>query len=297
MLPNFFIAGVSRSGTTSLYYYMQQHPEISFPALKEPRYFSSYNLTLPQMGPGDHTVDKKLITKWEDYEALYAQIENTFVGDASSEYLYNYEQVIPETKARLGDIPIILMLRNPVERSYSAYNNLIRDGRETHAFGEAIDLEDQRISDRFDEMWHYKSVSTYSKSVRAFLENFSQVKVLIFEEFQENPSKSVVDVFEFLGAPPYLSLNTETAYSKSGKPKSKWVTALFGRNSRIGNTLRNTAFTLLGRTNVEKLGKHLMSETDGMPDDVRSRLQAHFASDIADLEKLLDKDLSIWTQK
>ena len=74
MLPNFIIAGATRSGTTSLYHYLIQHPEISFPKLKEPRYFSSYDLKLPQKGPGDITVDDKLITSFEEYSDLYFQI-------------------------------------------------------------------------------------------------------------------------------------------------------------------------------------------------------------------------------
>ena len=144
MLPNFFIAGVSRSGTTSLYYYMSQHPLIDFPNLKEPRYFSHGSVVLPQKGPGDHTVDQKLVATWDDYCAIYEGLENTFIGDASSEYLYNYESVIPETLKKLGDIPIILMLRNPVDRSYSAYNNLVRDGRETLPFEQALEKEEER---------------------------------------------------------------------------------------------------------------------------------------------------------
>ena len=67
---------------------MRQHPEIDFPELKEPRFFSHGNVSLPQKGPGDHTVDAKLVTSWTEYERLYANIDNKFVGDSSSEYLY-----------------------------------------------------------------------------------------------------------------------------------------------------------------------------------------------------------------
>jgi hypothetical protein len=260
MLPNFFIAGVSRSGTTSLYYYMSQHPLIDFPNLKEPRYFSHGSVVLPQKGPGDHTVDKKLVATWDDYCAIYEGLENTFIGDASSEYLYNYQSVIPETLKRLGDIPIILMLRNPVDRSYSAYNNLVRDGRETLPFEQALEKEEERKEANFDEMWHYTSVSKYSKSVDAFKAKFSKVKVIIFEEFIENPEKYVAEIFDFIGAPQLKQVNTATTYSKSGKPKSKFITLLFGRNSSLGNTIRNIVFSILGRTNIEKLGKYLMSE-------------------------------------
>ena len=294
MLPNFFIAGVSRSGTTSLYYYMSQHPQIDFPNLKEPRYFSHGSVVLPQKGPGDHTVDQKLVATWDDYCAIYDGLENTFIGDASSEYLYNYQSVIPETLKRLGDIPIILILRNPIDRTYSAYNNLVRDGRETLPFEEALEKEEERKQANFDEMWHYTSVSKYSKSVDAFKSKFSKVKILIFEEFVENPEKHVAEIFEFLGAPQLEHVNTTTTYSKSGKPKSKFITLLFGRNSSLGNTIRKIVFSILGRTNIEKLGKHLMSENKELSKDIRIRLFEYFASDIEELEKVLGRDLNLW---
>jgi hypothetical protein len=294
MLPNFFIAGVSRSGTTSLYHYMSQHPLIDFPELKEPRYFSHGSVVLPQKGPGDYTVDQKLVATWDDYCAIYEGLENTFIGDASSEYLYNYKSVIPETLKRLGDIPIILMLRNPVDRSYSAYNNLVRDGRETLPFEQALEKEEERKEANFDEMWHYTSVSKYSKSVDAFKANFSKVKVLIFEEFIENPEKYVAEIFDFMGAPQLERVNTAITYSKSGKPKSKLITLLFGRNSSLGNTIRNIVFSILGRTNVEKLGKHFMSENKELSKDIRIRLFEYFASDIEELEKVLGRDLNLW---
>ena len=116
------------------------------------------------------------------------------------------------------------------------------------------------------------------------------------EEFIEDREAAVNEVFQFLGAEPIAQLDTETAYSKSGKPKSKLVTALFGRNSSLGNTLRNTAFAVLGRTNVEKIGKYLMSESDALPDGVREQLNPYFADDIKALEGLLGKDLTIWKQ-
>ena len=186
------------------------------------------------------------------------------------------------------------MLRNPVDRSYSAYNNLVRDGRETLPFEQALEKEEERKEANFDEMWHYTSVSKYSKSVDAFKAKFSKVKVLIFEEFIENPEKYVAEIFDFIGAPQLKHVNTAATYSKSGKPKSKFITLLFGRNSSLGNTIRNIVFSILGRTNVEKLGKHLMSENKELSKDIRIRLFEYFASDIEELEKVLGRDLNLW---
>ena len=294
MLPIFLIAGVSRSGTTSLYYYMKQHPDIDFPELKEPRYFSATRLNLPQKGPGDYTVDKKLVKTWADYEKLYSDIDSLFVGDASSEYLYNYESAIPEILERLGDVPIILMLRNPIDRSYSAYNNLVRDGRETLSFDEALKKEDARKEANFDEMWHYKSVSTYSESVRAFLDSFSNVKVLVFEEFIQDKTRYINEVFEFVGAKPIKNIDTDTVYSKSGKPKAKIITILFGRNSYVGDLLRRTAFAFFGRAIIEKIGSHLMSENEGLSSPIRHELYEYFVEDIKELELILERSLDLW---
>lgn len=293
MLPNFIIAGVSRSGTTSLYYYLKQHPEISFPPLKEPRYFSSYDLELPQRGPGDQSVDKKLITEWSTYTKLYEGLETTKIGDASSEYLYNYRSAIPEILNKLGDIPIILILRNPVDRSYSAYNNLIRDGRETLTFEEALEKEEERIKEQYDEMWHYKRVSMYFQSVQAFKENFSKVKVLIFEEFINNKEEHISEIFSFLNL-PYLSVDTNTIYSTSGSPKSKWVSMFLGRGNVIGNTLRTVALGFLGRTLIEKHTKFFLNETSTLSKETRVKLLEYFKEDILALEKLLGRDLDIW---
>jgi hypothetical protein len=298
MLPNFLIAGVSRSGTTSLYHYLQQHPEVSFPELKEPRYFSSYKLKLPQNGPGDFSVDEKLIKSFNDYNLLYDLISNKFIGDASSEYLYNYEVSIPEIIKRLGDIPIVLILRNPIDRSLSAYHNLIRDGREHLNFDNALDIEEERIKLGYDEMWHYKNVSLYAKPVAAFLKSFSKVKVLIFEEFICNEKEKTLEVLDFIGANTKLiDIDTSHSYSKSGVPKSKLIPLLFGRKTFIGNNLRKIAFKLLGRNNIENISKYFLSDKKEISLVEKQKLNLFFKDDIEELEKILQIKLDIWKIK
>lgn len=298
MLPNFLIAGVSRSGTTSLYYYLKQHPDVSFSKLKEPRYFSSYNLKLPQNGPGDFSVDEKLIKTFKEYKIIYDSISNKCVGDASSEYLYNYRESIPEIKKRLGDIPIVLILRNPVDRSFSAFLNLTRDGRENLKFGNALEMEEKRIKLGYDEMWHYKNVSLYAKPVNAFLKSFSKVKVLIFEEFIINEKQKTLEVLEFIGANKELvNIDTSRSYSKSGVPKSKLITLFFGRKNFLGNQLRKVIFKIFGRNNIEKLSKYILSDNEQMSHIEQKKLKLFFRNDVEQLEKILKRKLDIWKIK
>lgn len=294
MLPNFLIAGVSRSGTTSLYHYLNQHQDISFPNLKEPRYFSSIKLQLPQKGPGDQSVDEKLIKTFKEYCELYTNINNHLVGDASSEYFYNYKVAIPEIKSRLGDVPIIIMLRNPIDRAFSAYLNLVRDGREALTFEQALTEEPQRIKDGFDEMWHYTRVSLYADAAQAFKMNFSKIKFILFDDFASRPDQVTREVFSFLGVSSDYKIDTNLSYSKGGEPKSKLITLLFGRKYRVSTYLRRAAFGLLGRRNLEKLLPLFISSPEKIQEETYNRLKVYFSEDLKKLRSITSLDTSIW---
>jgi len=293
MLPNFIIAGATRSGTTSLYYYLNQHPEISFPQLKEPRYFSTIHLKLPQTGPSDDTVDKKLIKSFEQYKDLYKNIENKMVGDASSEYLYHHTNSAKEIHKALGDIPIIVILRNPVERAFSAYNNLVRDDRESLDFEQAVEAEEVRKKQNWDMMWAYKSVGLYSEQVKTFKSIFSNVKVLIFDEFAKDPSNILKDVFEFLKVNPNFEVDTSTRYSHSGKPKNKLLSKLSSRQNKFFYGIRVLALKTIPRKYIEKVASKTL-EKSIIPEKTKKSLELFFKDDIEKLESVINKDLTLW---
>lgn len=293
-LPNFIIAGVARCGTTSLYHYMKQHAEIGFPAKKEPKYFSAIELEFPHRGPGDDTVDLGMVRTEEDYLKLFAKADSYKVfGEASSDYLYYHEKTIPGIKEMLGDIPIILVLRNPIERAYSAYNNLVRDGRETLDFADALNAEEERLADNWDWMWAYKSGSLYADGVRAFMKNFSRVKVILFDDLASQTDDVLREVFEFLGVSSGVTVDSDTVYSHSGKPKNSLVAKLTDRNNRFMYTLRRMIMAIVPRSILEKAASRMLKK-ESLPDAARSALQDYFREDIRQLESLLGKDLGHW---
>ena len=294
MLPNLLIAGAPRCGTTSLFHYLQSHPEISFPKLKEPRYFSSYQLSLPQGGPGDQSVDQKLITDFQDYERLYDRLHNTYVGDGSTTYLYHYQDSIPEIKRRLGQPHIILVLRQPVQRAYSAYYNLVRDGRETETFGKAIALENARIAEGYDMMWHLTAVSMYADGVEAFLEAFSNVEVILYDDLPEDPLPILNGISRFLGVSPFPELKKAYHYSKGGIPRFKPTTKLVGRNNGASSKLRMIIENIIGRHAFEKIGRIMLKPHPDIPKKDFRNLMPMFNENIKRLETILDRDLSTW---
>ena len=108
--PNFFLVGSARCGTTSLFYYLRQHPDIVFSKIKEPKYFGSLAQEYPHRGPGDSTVDSLVVREIDAYRELFLGLQAARrIGDASSDTLYFHRHTADQIYAELGDIPIIVM--------------------------------------------------------------------------------------------------------------------------------------------------------------------------------------------
>jgi hypothetical protein len=127
--PNFFIVGVAKAGTTSLAYWLKQHPQIFIPAIKEPRFFA-HDLVEPFVRP---------VIQEEEYLKLFQGAGNYPArGEASTSYFTHWQQVPERIKSNVSDARIIILLRDPVERAHSAWMMNLRHGRETLPFEDAV---------------------------------------------------------------------------------------------------------------------------------------------------------------
>ena len=293
-VPNFIIAGVARCGTTSLYYYLKQHPDIAFANLKEPRYFSSLDQVYPHNGPGDHTVDRSIVRDFSGYKRLFEGLGSfKCVGEASSDYLFFHQVSAEAIYNTLGDIPIILCLRNPVDRAYSAFNNLLRDQRETLQFEAALSAEERRLAENWDWMWAYKSGGLYSHQVATFMRKFSRVKIVIFDDLASEPNAVVRDLFAFLGVDDTIDVNTKTKYSHSGKAKNRLVALASNRNNVVAFTLRRLALAVLPRSVLEQIASKSLKQ-EVMSRETQMELKQFFQEDISTLENLIGRSLQAW---
>lgn len=293
-LPNFVIAGTARSGTTSLYYYLKQHPDISFSSIKEPKYFSSLQMKFPHRGPGDTLVDGDVIKDRVAYESLFSSLEGAKrIGDASSDILYHHQYTATAISEMLGDIPIVIVLRDPVERAYSAYNNMIRDQRESLSFAQALADEDRRLADNWDWMWAYRSGGLYSSQVATFMDVFTNVKVILFEDLVRTPGLVVKDVFSFLGVDANVTVNTEERYSHSGSVKNPVIRWFMRRDNICAFYLRKTLLKIFPRSLFESILSSVLHKDNLLKQD-ELILRDSFRADIDKLETLLERDLSFW---
>lgn len=293
-LPNFIIAGTARSGTTSLYYYLKQHPQIGFPDKKEPKFFSSQSLTFPHNGIGDHTVDNAVVSDFDSYLKLFQGLDSfKRVGDASSDSLYYHKFTAPEIRRVLGDVPIIICLRNPADRAVSAYNNMLRDQRETLDFGSALKAEEDRINNNWDWMWAYKAGGLYAEQVKTFQRTFSKVKVVLFEELLQDPNQVLCDLFNFLGVDSEVKVDTSFRYGNSGRPKNKIIGLLTNRESLLAYKIRSYVIKLFPRKVLERMASHSLKK-ETIIGSIMDELRDYFKEDIIALEKVIDRDLGLW---
>ncbi len=199
--PNFFIIGAAKAGTTSLYEYLRQHPDVFMPEDKEPWFFSD----LPDPAPSSasrYTLDT--------YLDLFANAGTAkAIGEASVSYLPS-AAAAQRIHERYPDARIILALRNPADRVYSWYSFLCQWGIEPGlSFEEALADEDRRIAVALehrtswyaDELILYYQFGLISRHIEPWVARFPrhQIHVLLFDDLKKRPVETTQKVFEFLG--------------------------------------------------------------------------------------------------
>ncbi len=297
ILPNFLIIGAAKSGTSSLHNYIKEHPEIFMSYPKEPKFITSTFVKFPMNGPGDDIIERNLITKdFESYKNLFSGISTEKAyGESSAETLYYHEKSIPAIKQYFTNEPkIIIILRNPIERAYSAYTYIVSELREDLTFREALNAEDERIKNNYEYLWYYKDVGLYYEQVKDFLENFDDVKVYLFEDLKSNPKTLLKSLFAFLGVDTeFLPDNLNEKYNISGIPKYYYLQNFLKKKNIVKDILKLVIPNTLRRKIVSRIDKSTLQKVP-MSTEEREYLIDYYRDDINKLQKLIDRDLSHW---
>lgn len=278
--PNFFLVGAPRCGTTSMYTYLKQHPEIYLSVLKEPHFFST-DLTAPPQA----VVDEGL------YLSLFAAAgEKPWVGEGSVWYLES-RRAPPAIAAASPEARILIMLRQPIDMAFSLHGLYNRTGNEDLVdFDQALAAQEaraqgERIPDGtyFPEGLQYERVSRYSAKVERYLRQFGhhRVHVAIFEEMVADPVRVYRRILEFLGLDPSFEAEFDRA------------AATRRIRTQVLQQLRHTAPEI--RAKMRGGGRrHTVTRRRAVSAETRRRWSEEGASDVAALSELLDRDLSRW---
>lgn len=299
-LPDFLLVGAAKSGTTAVYHFLKAHPEVFMSPVKEPKFLTSGAVTLPQTGPGDAAIARDVVRTFEDYCLLFRNAsDERAVGEASADTLYYFKHSIPAILQYLGDVKIVIILRNPIDRAYSSYLHLRRDLRETLPFDQALLQESKRRALNWEFLWYYRDVGLYFEQVRAFCNSFSKVHVGVYDDLQSNPRDFMKQIYRFLGVTDEVVPVSMDRHNVSGLPRSErlqqWLVTSHPVRTSIGRVARAVLSESRVRTVMQTIRQKNLSRPV-MPPEIRHELRATYYEDIKLLEKLLNKDLSAWLE-
>ncbi len=202
-LPDVFVVGAAKSGSTALHQYFRAHPQVFVPGtIKETNYMAFFGGKPRLAGPRDATVLEGSITSLPAYQVLYAQRAGERVAaDVSPSYLY-YPQAAGKIAELCPSAKIVMVLRNPVEAAFSMYAMMRRDVREPcRSFWRAFEQSSQRMAAGWEWAWDYQGCFRYAKQVARYQERFPNAQLFIrrYEDLKNNPAAFYSDLAEFLG--------------------------------------------------------------------------------------------------
>lgn len=299
-MPNFLIIGAAKSGTSALYHLIRQHPQIYMSPRKEPHFFSYEGKHPNSQGPKDYI--NEAIIDLADYKALFDGVsDEQAVGEASPTYIY-VPKACERIRHYLPDVKLMAILRQPAERAFSAFMHLTRDGLETIGdFAEALDAEEWRIQHNWGPIWHYKRCGFYFSQLSRFFDGFErkQIRVYLYEDFKQEPSKILRDIFQFLDVDTDFLPNTSIRPNVSGIPKSQMAQSMMNSLFLESNLIRAGARKILPgelRFKATTALRNMNLTRAVIPPQVRAQLTQQYHADIIQLESLINRDLSQWLQ-
>ena len=301
-LPNFLIVGVPKSGSSSLYYYLSQHPEIYTSPIKEPDFFAfEEGENVKFDGPGDQQYyDKNLVNNLAAYKALFDGVSNQkAIGEASIIYLYS-PKAPDRIKQLIPNVKLIVILRNPIDRALSSFAHLRREGREPLAdFSAALKEEENRIEAKWEHLWHYTRVGFYYTQLKRYFTTFpaDQIAVYLFDEFKAQPLEITQKIFQFLNVDRNFIPDTSLKRNVSGRPKSRTLHTFLKRPSRLKATLRPLFPANLRKSLwMKMMQKNIVPGKARLPEETRKHLTELYRDEIVNLQSLIQRDLSKWLE-
>tara|TARA_B100001971_G_scaffold129103_1_gene119107 strand:- start:164067 stop:164876 length:810 start_codon:yes stop_codon:yes gene_type:complete len=231
--PDFIVIGAQKSGTTSMYAYLVQHPQIHTCSKKELHYFDTY------IHRGDWF--------YRSFFPLKSKVKKgDRCGEASTGYLLH--PLVPKRIKEFNpNTKIIALLRDPVDRAISSYHHQIRKGTETHSMEEAFKIEEERLKDHWKKIltrsgedvkksskavrqFSYKKRGMYLEQLRPYFETFKKENIYIeySENFFQDPARVLKEIFDFLGVdanftPSDLAPKNVKAYADADESIINWL--------------------------------------------------------------------------
>jgi hypothetical protein len=290
VLPSFVIIGAAKAGTTALYWYLSDHPQVFMSPVKETNYFA---FGLGDDGKplyGDPDLHRFPVQTSAAYEELFSGAgEALAVGEASPIYLE-----CPQSAARIREaLPtarIICGLREPVDRAYSDYLMFLRTrGRRLDPDRDLTAASDWARPDS-----HWMQISRYHEALSRYFDLFprEQIHVFLFEDLRADSLGCVRDIYRSVGVYPGFAPDLETPHNVGGMPSSRTLEKVFTSGSvrkAVEPWIPQRAADVARRLRTKNLKK-----APPLPKELKAELSRHFRDDIGKTSELIRRNLDHW---
>jgi hypothetical protein len=279
--PGFFVVGAQKAGTTSLYEYLRQHPQIYMSPVKEPSYFA------PEQCPGGPAFT------WESYLRLFAGASvELALGEATATYLWSAAAPL-SIAARIPDARIVIILRSPIDRAFSQYLHMLTEGATRRSFRAQIDESLRHPEMRFSHTWPFLELGLYHQQVTRYLRQFrrSNIHICYYEEFARSPLRVMSDLYAFLGVDRAYEPDVTRRHNEPRVPKAAAAMYVLKR-SGVWRVLR----TITPPRMRSALRSAAVRSRDSLTIDPADHdfLASYYRHDVEQLSSLLDRDLTPW---
>lgn len=293
-LPNFFIIGAAKSGTTTLYDSLCGHPQIFMTEIKEPSFFNN---------------EANFSRGLDWYSTSFFQNSSRFPlrGEATPGYLFWSDKVAPRIHAAIGNQSprFIVIFRDPVARAYSAYWHLKHYGGEPLDFADALAVEPLRLHTIGDELkasgfikYAYFQGGCYASQLESFLRYFPKENFLflLHDDLKSDFFQVIKSMYAFLGIEPSLNITRPLTSNVSKKMRNMDFYRFLRGSSKLKNWLKPLLPAKLRRNIKSSLIEINMTRTAYPPIDqiVAQDLRIRYQSEISKLENIIGRDLSNW---
>jgi hypothetical protein len=315
MLPNFFIVGAPKAGTTSIFHYLDQHPEVYMSPVKEPCHFASEirpenfcdelqpRVTrdlkeLQEYLSGPMTVKRPggMVLEWENYLKLFAAVrQEKAIGEASIVYLWS-KTAGRNIASKIPDAKIVMILRDPAERAFSHYLHAVTLGNLRRSFREQIKLASRDHSEKFslDDL-HLLEIGLYYEQVKRYLDLFPKANICLrfYEDYSDRPAEFVSDLFRFLGVDSTFAPDLSKKHLQPRIPRNLAASDALKKSGLWQFAKRITPPSMLTRMRSLAFRPRKALVMDRRE---RDYLIGYYREDIRKLSSLANRDLGAWLQ-
>ena len=288
--PNLFIVGAPKCGTTFLYHYLKQHPEIYFPDFKEPHFFGSD--LIRKNGAYDLSLN--------NYKSLFNS-DKKIIGEASTFYIFS-KNAAKEMYDFNPKAKIIIMLRDLVDLVHSIHSQFVFSGDETiENFEKALNMESERLKGQkipiqttvVNKLFYTSNILSLPKNITSFINYFGNknIKIIFLDEIKNNPQKVYSETLKFLNVDSNIMIPNFKIINKNKAYKSKFVRDFIKKYSIVLGKLRSKIFNkpigiIRFAESLNKKEKNRIS----ISNDLRDNLIKKFSQANIDIKKIVNRN-------